>query len=155
MNHDSDNFFLNSDKITPVKPSPSQDLISLYGLRDLANSVARIDASTGKKRKLRKSYKGHIQDLPGKSDIPTEPYLQSLLNAPESTGPRIAVLDQGVLRASIGTIRVGPIPGFDVSLLGLDEMEEDDRDDSASPGGRKAKKRKYESDHKGKKRKKA
>lgn len=33
--------------------------------------MARFDPATGEKRKLRKSYKNHISDLPGKHEVPT------------------------------------------------------------------------------------
>lgn len=54
----------------PSRPSATHNLIDLYGLGNLASSVARFDPLTGEKRKLRKSYKNHIADLPGKHDIP-------------------------------------------------------------------------------------
>lgn len=55
----------------PSRPSATQNLIDLYGLGPLATSVARFDPITGEKRKLRKSYKNHIADLPGKHEIPS------------------------------------------------------------------------------------
>ncbi|KAJ5570080.1 uncharacterized protein N7459_009510 [Penicillium hispanicum] len=45
-------------------PDPSQDLISLYGLGSVAQSVARIDPVTGEKiNRLRKSYEGKLKGL--------------------------------------------------------------------------------------------
>lgn len=48
----------------PSRPHASQNLFELYGLNDLAQSVARTDPKTGEKiNKLRKSYEGHIKAL--------------------------------------------------------------------------------------------
>ena len=54
----------------PSKPSATENLTQLFGLGPLASSVARFDPVTKEKRKLRKSYKNHISDLPGKHEIP-------------------------------------------------------------------------------------
>ena len=57
---------------TPSKPSAKDYLTQLYGLSQLAASVARFNPVTGEKHKLRKSYKNQINDLPGKHEIPPE-----------------------------------------------------------------------------------
>lgn len=45
-------------------PDPSIDLVSLYGLGSIAQSVARIDPVTGEKiNRLRKSYEGKLKGL--------------------------------------------------------------------------------------------
>lgn len=52
------------------QPHVSQDLITLYGLQPLANTVRRKDPKTGEKaNKLRKSYEGHLKysKLPGRN----------------------------------------------------------------------------------------
>lgn len=52
------------------RPHPSQDLIQLYRLGNIASSVARKDPLTGEKiNKLRKSYEGKVKNLalPGKN----------------------------------------------------------------------------------------
>ncbi|KAF2661344.1 Rox3-domain-containing protein [Lophiostoma macrostomum CBS 122681] len=47
-----------------TQPHGSQNLFALYGLNDLARSVARTDPVTGEKiNKLRKSYENHIKAL--------------------------------------------------------------------------------------------
>ncbi|KAF1830612.1 Rox3-domain-containing protein [Decorospora gaudefroyi] len=57
-------FKVNTEKIAPSRPHPSQNLISLYRLDPLASSVARNDPVTGEKiNKLRKSYEGHIKQM--------------------------------------------------------------------------------------------
>lgn len=45
-------------------PDPSVDLVSLYGLGSVAQSVARLDPVTGEKiNRLRKSYEGKLKGL--------------------------------------------------------------------------------------------
>ncbi|KAF2401105.1 Rox3-domain-containing protein [Trichodelitschia bisporula] len=47
-----------------IRPHPSQNLISMYGLDSIATSVRRIDPVTGEKiNKLRKSYEGKIKAM--------------------------------------------------------------------------------------------
>ncbi|AQZ15444.1 ROX3 (YBL093C) [Zygosaccharomyces parabailii] len=54
------------------RPNPLDDLISVYGLQDLSQQVARTNQDGTKAIKLRKSYKNQIQDLSGKfTTIPT------------------------------------------------------------------------------------
>lgn len=53
-------------------PDPTDNLLQLYGLKSTVDKVARFDA-TGKKNKLRKSYKGHIVGLSGKIEVITRP----------------------------------------------------------------------------------
>ena len=46
-----------------MRPHPSDNLIELYGLNSIANSVARTDAKGEKINRIRKSYEGHIKAL--------------------------------------------------------------------------------------------
>lgn len=56
----------------PQRPNPLDDLISVYGLQDLSQQVARTNSDGSKAIKLRKSYKNQISELSGKfSTIPT------------------------------------------------------------------------------------
>lgn len=56
------------------KPTPKDNLIKLYGLIPVTKSLARTNPDGSKGVKLRKSYKNHIQDLPGKHQIsPAKP----------------------------------------------------------------------------------
>ena len=75
------------------RPSAAQDLVSLYSLMPLANAVARFDPATGKKNTMRKSYQGHIKDLPGKNIIKPDSVIREIIRVPESeadtfVGPR-------------------------------------------------------------------
>jgi len=57
------------------RPHTTQNLFSLYGLDDIAATVARKDPITGEKiNKLRKSYEGKIKDFPGKNKAVAIPY---------------------------------------------------------------------------------
>ncbi|KAF2153103.1 Rox3-domain-containing protein [Myriangium duriaei CBS 260.36] len=66
-----ENFPLLCKKSHPLsRPHPTQNLVNLYSLSDLASSVARRDPVTGAKiNKLRKSYEGKVkkQSLPGRN----------------------------------------------------------------------------------------
>lgn len=64
-------YLINDAVYSKASPSGTVNLTKLYGLRELANSVARFDPVTNEKHKLRKSYKNHIADLSGKHTIPT------------------------------------------------------------------------------------
>lgn len=50
----------------PQEPNPLDDLISVYGLEEVARQVARSNPDGTKAVKLRKSYKNQIQDLSGR-----------------------------------------------------------------------------------------
>ncbi|KAF4306452.1 Mediator complex subunit Med19 [Botryosphaeria dothidea] len=70
------------------RPHVSQDLVALYGLQRITQSVARFDPRTGEKiNKLRKSYESHVKDFKisgGKSRPEAAPnQLLDLLNFPD------------------------------------------------------------------------
>lgn len=76
--------------LAPVrgKPHPSQDLIQLFRLTDIATEVRRFDPVTGEKiNKLRKSYVGKIKSLKvsGKNEAPSYPgmWLPNLMIVPD------------------------------------------------------------------------
>lgn len=72
----------------PSRPSPKQNLIELYGLSGLALSVARTNPDGTKGIKLRKSYKSHIADLPGKhNNINTERDISPVVFRPQFVNP--------------------------------------------------------------------
>lgn len=56
----------------PSHPDLTDNLLALYDLKQIADSVARFNPVTGAKNKLRKSYKGFINDLPGKNIVVTK-----------------------------------------------------------------------------------
>ncbi|GME24944.1 rox3 family protein [Neofusicoccum parvum] len=70
------------------RPHVSQNLVSLYGLDRITQSVARFDPKTGEKiNKLRKSYESHVKDFKisgGKSRPENSPgQLMNLLEFPD------------------------------------------------------------------------
>lgn len=125
-----------------ARPSGSDSLVDLYGLRDFANSVARQDPETGAKRKLRKSYKNHVADLPGKHPVPGpgESDWQLIDTAmrppPNSSADVLKTLDFDAdslskLRFQRGS---GPLPGFDLKLLAAPGAVPNKNGDPSSPG---------------------
>lgn len=122
---DQEALYLVPTRCDPAKPSGSESLVDLYGLRDFANSVARQDPETGTKRKLRKSYKNHVADLPGKHPVPGPgESAWQLMDAamrplPNSSIDVLKVLDFD--SESLSRLKFqrgsGPLPGFDLKLL--------------------------------------
>jgi len=57
-------FLLCNSSYPTSGPDPTEDLIAVYGLGELAKSVARTDPVTGEKiNRLRKSYEGKLKDF--------------------------------------------------------------------------------------------
>ena len=124
----------------PLFPRPTTSIFPMYNLTNIAESVARQDPVTGAKKKLRKSYKGKIMDLPGKPEIPKavprpvegELGLEGAVQPPKNQSMSLldmlewpedewraqkvigkdlhAPLPQDVLRRAL-TMATGPIPG--------------------------------------------
>lgn len=110
--------------------------MSLYNLQSIAAKVARVDA-TGKKNRLRKSYKGYIGGISGKNEVIARPSdlvaqrramsssefereyrLTWLANYPQEDwalqnvlGKEMHPLDMGNLRRALSGITKGDIPG--------------------------------------------
>ncbi|CDK26718.1 unnamed protein product [Kuraishia capsulata CBS 1993] len=122
----------------PMRPSFKQDLLRIYALDSVSNSVARTNPDGKKGVKLRKSYKNHITELPGKHDIPKDRDLSPLVFGPPREGvqPEIKTFDIEELKSLVSFERssINGIPGFDPSKLAME--------DKMSPGSdKKAKKR--------------
>ncbi|KAK9473468.1 Rox3 mediator complex subunit-domain-containing protein [Dipodascopsis tothii] len=118
---DSQLYLAPSTKYERPWPSGCDNLTAVFQLGPLAASVARSDPVTGAKKKLRKSYKGHIADLPGKNEIPTDHFLLGLIARQEENPPVVAPIDRGLLER-VFTLDKTPdtgVPGFDASLLGV------------------------------------
>ncbi|KAI9790230.1 MAG: hypothetical protein M1816_005255, partial [Peltula sp. TS41687] len=120
-----------------MRPHPTQDLLSLYSLQPLAATVARTDPVTGEKRKIRKTYKGKIQQfgLAGRNQEVKHPEgkpggLVEMMHWPEEEWHSQKVagkeIENGLgettwakLERAMKLSR-GPLPGFDAGVLGLD-----------------------------------
>lgn len=132
--NDNPSLFLVGDvDFTVGRPSGCDNLTSLYGLDSLAASVARFDPATGVKRKLRKSYKNEISDLPGKHTIPGPNETAenwSLVNIarqpprfdPSKPPPELKKINEKALENGLAFDRspLNGIPDFNVALLATD-----------------------------------
>lgn len=131
----------------PSRPHGSQNLFELYGLNNLAKSVARTDPVTGEKiNKLRKSYEGHIKTLQiagkpkavkmeGKLSMlayaPEQDYYLSAVNGKEihkalnKGGPGLSAEFEDLLNGALMGMDKGPLPPADANkyrtYLGTDE----------------------------------
>ena len=123
-----------------TRPHPSEDLISLYGLKDIADSVARTIPSgekKGEKNKLRKTYKVHMDKLgiAGKHQEVKHPEgtpgsLPEIMawpdeewNIQKASGLNMETgLTESVLSRLGKALKLepGPMPNFDASILALD-----------------------------------
>ena len=115
-------------KYTRSHPHPTQNLISLYNLDTIADSVARLNKDGTKGVKLRKSYKAHISDLTSRHvPIATERDLSPIVYAPDREGAPIQVtkFDPTALKYNVSfskTLESG-VPGFDSSILGIGDPQ--------------------------------
>lgn len=149
--HPMDNnlYFVSKDPIDKLQPSLRDDVISLYGLKDIADALARTKPDGSKGVKLRKSYKSHIQDLPGRHSIPTpnaisnfsledqsktDRNLSMLASVPlqsqndfVNAHPPIETLNLEFLTKAMNFEITGPngVPGFDASKLAMDDSTTD------------------------------
>lgn len=152
---DNQNLFLVGDvDFTVGRPSGCDNLTSLYGLDNLAGSVARFDPATGEKRKLRKSYKNEISDLPGKHTIPGPNETAenwSLVNIarqpprfdPSKPPPELKRMNEKALENGLAFDRspLNGIPDFNVALLATDFSKPGASPDVDAPSDKQAKKR--------------
>ncbi|OJD37575.1 rox3 family protein [Diplodia corticola] len=103
------------------RPHVSQDLVALYGLNRITQSVARFDPKTGEKiNKLRKSYESHVKDFKisgGKSRPEAAPgQLMGLLHFPDEEyylqrvrGNEMESAQQRILaKLNGGTLKMNP-----------------------------------------------
>lgn len=107
-----------------LAPSLRSDVIRLYGLLDIADSVARVNTEGTKGVRLRKSYKSHIADLPGKYTIPKDRTLSPVICAPDNPDmirPEMKQFDVEELKRLFNFQKssINGIPGFDANQLGI------------------------------------
>ncbi|KAG7735095.1 hypothetical protein KL948_000661 [Ogataea haglerorum] len=122
-------YFIDQDaKYEPVRPSFDTDVIRLYGLHPIAQSLARVNPDGSKGVKLRKSYKNHVADLPGKHAIPTERTLSPIVFRPDNPDLGDVQLKQYPLEQlkalfSFEKSSINGVPGFDSSKLAIDSLD--------------------------------
>lgn len=126
-------FLNNTSDIPTMRPSLSDDVIRMYGLQDLAQSLTRQNPDGSKGVKLRKSYKSHISDLPGKHVVPiddskTFSRIVLMPDNPDFIKPKIDPFPIEYLQKVIKFEKTGPngIPGFDSNKLALSNMNSSD-----------------------------
>lgn len=112
-----------------AEPHPTQNLIDLYSLTGIANSVARLNEDGTKGVKLRKSYKAHIIELPGKhNDIPTARSISQIVFAPDRDGPPLKIdkFEPTMLSYNLSFSKTpeSGIPGFDTSNLAIGDSSQ-------------------------------
>lgn len=112
------------------------NLIKLYGLEETARSLARTNPDGSKGVKLRKSYKNHIQDLPGKHNIPgAKPIPNGLLDPLlEKTPDIIKPLDPDMVKKAMNFDKtpLNGIPGFNTADLAINDQQSFMRRDDGS-----------------------
>lgn len=128
----SNYYFINpNETFEPLQPSLNDDVIRMYGIQDLAQLLARNNPDGSKGVKLRKSYKSHIADLPGKHQIPpvsedkSFAFVSLMPENPDFTKPTIEPFDMEYLDRVLKFEKTGPngIPGFDSSKLALADLD--------------------------------
>lgn len=123
-------YFINqSEEFPPLQPTLRDDVIRLYGIQGLAQALTRTNPDGSKGVKLRKSYKSHISDLPGKHNIPTDDksftQLALMPENPDFGKIPIEPFSLDYLNKILNLEKTGPngIPGFDSSKLALSNMD--------------------------------
>ncbi|KAK6458232.1 mediator of RNA polymerase II transcription subunit 19 [Scheffersomyces xylosifermentans] len=147
-----DSYYLidSKHKYSTTQPSPLDNLLVLYGLEPIAKSLARTNADGSKGVKLRKSYKNHIQDLPGKHQIASSnPFPQGLLDPTVAQAPDIIKeLDPELLGRALKFEKtpINGIPGFNTADLAINDqhtlMRGDDMSENDEYGSRRSKRKK-------------
>ncbi|KAI7901492.1 uncharacterized protein BX663DRAFT_514613 [Cokeromyces recurvatus] len=100
----------------------SQDLLKYFNLIPIYNKVVKPYPPPNRASELDPTLYSYISDLPGKMDMEPDGYLLNLLRDPQAveTGSDIRPLDADTLKDAF-TLREGPIPGFDASILGNED----------------------------------
>ncbi|RKP30810.1 Rox3-domain-containing protein [Metschnikowia bicuspidata] len=104
----------------------NDNLLSIYGLDEIVQSLARVKNDGTKGVKLRKSYKNHILDLPGKHQVPpAKPISEHILNPEYAKTPDVInAITMDVLAAALSFEKtpINGIPGFDTADLAISDQ---------------------------------
>ncbi|ODV88145.1 hypothetical protein CANARDRAFT_179151, partial [[Candida] arabinofermentans NRRL YB-2248] len=128
-------YFINPEQTyETVQPSFRSDVIQLYDLVDLSQSLARERPDGSKGVKLRKSYKNHIADLPGKHTIQAERTLSPVVFGPENPDmikPTLELFDLQQLKSVFNFEKssIHGIPGFDSNKLAIESNDSTSKKD--------------------------
>ncbi|KAI9277398.1 hypothetical protein BY458DRAFT_504858 [Sporodiniella umbellata] len=111
--------------MTTQKPklSGSQDLLTYFNLLPIYNKMVKPYPPSDRQSGIDPTLFPYISDLPGKLEFEPDGYLLGLMRDPQAVehGPEIKPLDSDTLREAF-SLREGPIPGFDASILGTDDI---------------------------------
>lgn len=126
------------------------NLLKMYGLEPIVKSLTRTNPDGTKGVKLRKSYKNHIQDLPGKHQMPPAKELQmAVLDPGVAQAPNIIKpIDPLILGQALNFDKtpVNGIPGFNIADLAINDqqtlMRGDDMSENDDHAAKKAKRKK-------------
>ncbi|KAK6203377.1 mediator of RNA polymerase II transcription subunit 19 [Scheffersomyces amazonensis] len=144
-------YLINTNQVYKrTHPSPLDNLLSMYGLEPIAKSLARSNPDGSKGVKLRKSYKNHISDLPGKHQIaPGKQIPGSILDPTISQAPDIIrELDPELLSRALKFEKtsINGIAGFNTADLAINDqnnlMRGDDMSENDEYGSKKGKRKK-------------
>lgn len=118
----------------------------MYGLEEIAQSLVRTKNDGTKGVKLRKSYKNHILDLPGKHQIPNaRPISEHMVNPEYAKTPDvIKAINTDVLKAALNFEKtpINGLPGFDTADLAISDQNSFMRTEDMSGDDELKKKRK-------------
>ncbi|CDR37805.1 CYFA0S01e17590g1_1 [Cyberlindnera fabianii] len=122
-------YYVDSSKYyTKSAPHPTQNLIEVYNLTAISDSVARLSEDGTKGVKLRKSYKAHVNDLPGRhTNLPKEHTISPIVFAPqEGPGRTIERFEPKMLSYNISFDKTpdSGIPGFDAADLAIGDSSQ-------------------------------
>lgn len=143
----SEYYLVSHERYTLPQPSARDNLLAVYGLEAVARSLARTNPDGSKGVKLRKLYKNHIVDLPGKHQVSqAKPVNPEILNPLVATNPNtIRALDPELLKQALHFDKSPPtgISGFnhvdlaisDNQTLMRDEGEEERKGKRKKKGG--------------------
>ncbi|KAI7869157.1 hypothetical protein BDF14DRAFT_1785388 [Spinellus fusiger] len=98
----------------------SQDLLTYYNLIPIYKKYFRSQSPRAKP--IDATLFPYISELPGKYDVEPDGYLLNLLRDPQAleNDPKIRRIDTELLEEAF-SLKEGPVPGFDASILGTDE----------------------------------
>lgn len=131
---------------TQLNPSPLDNLLAVYNLEEIAQSLARTKNDGTKGVKLRKSYKNHILDLPGKHQVPSaKPISEQMLNPDYAKTPDcIKAISTDTLKSALCFEKtpINGLPGFDTTDLAISDQNLFMRSDDMSGDDEKKKRKK-------------
>ncbi|KAI8597626.1 hypothetical protein EDD21DRAFT_384976 [Dissophora ornata] len=108
-------------KSTPQQLTGSHDLMTTFNLLPLYNQYVRQKTEDNQDiPPIEPTYFPFISDLPGKNAIKPGNYIRALLEAPDKSYGPIHSFSSSTMRDGF-SLRPGPVPGFDSSVLGTDD----------------------------------